>query len=62
MRKDPEAYDRLVNRYRSRVTATVVIDGKVFRGFGRNREAIERALQDQGSQGGEGVGDAGGDR
>ncbi|HEY8393540.1 MAG TPA: glutaredoxin domain-containing protein [Thermaerobacter sp.] len=43
---DPEAYDRLVNRYESRVTATVVIDGRVFRGFGRNREAIARALQD----------------
>lgn len=46
MTRDAEAYDRLVNRYESRVTATVVIDGQVFRGFARNREAIEKALKE----------------
>lgn len=56
MRKDPEAYERLVNRYQSRVTATVVIDGEVFRGFGRNREAIERALEGGASPEGQGAG------
>lgn len=46
MTRDAEAYDRLVNRYESRVTATVVIDGQVFRGFARNRDAIEKALKE----------------
>lgn len=51
VRRDPDAYDRLIHRYQSRVTATVVIGEKVFRGFGRNREAIERALREAGVTG-----------
>lgn len=42
--RDGAAYQRLVQQYDSRVTATVVIDGQVFRGFARHREAIARAL------------------
>ncbi|GAB6875433.1 hypothetical protein JCM13210_01590 [Thermaerobacter litoralis] len=60
MRQDPDAYDRLVHRYQSRVTATVVIDGQVFRGFGRNREAIQRALQGAGRGAAEGTQDGAG--
>ena len=39
----------------------MVIDGKVFRGFGRHREAIERALKGEGQGDGEAAGAGNGD-
>lgn len=40
----------------------MVIDGKVFRGFGRHREAIERALKGEGDGEAAGAGNGDGDR
>lgn len=34
----------LTERYNSRVTATLVIDGEVVRGFQANRAEVERLL------------------
>lgn len=44
IRTDPQALDELKNKWQSRSTATVVIDGVPFAGFQANRSQIEKAL------------------
>lgn len=44
IKSDPQALDELKNKWQSRATATVVIDGVPFRGFQANRSQIEKAL------------------
>jgi glutaredoxin 3 len=41
---DPSAYDELVYKWKSRATATLVIDGEVIRGFQANRGRVEELL------------------
>jgi hypothetical protein len=41
---DPGAYDELVNIWKSRATATLVIDGEVIIGFQANRKLVEELL------------------
>lgn len=41
---DEAALERLVIELESRLLATLVIDGEVFRGFAANRERIEELL------------------
>ena len=41
---DPKARDELVNTWKSRTTATLVIDGEVLRGFQANRQRVEQLL------------------
>jgi hypothetical protein len=41
---DPKAYDELVNKWKSRATATVVIDGEVIIGFEKNRRRVQQLL------------------
>jgi len=41
---DPSAYDELVNTWKSRATATLVIDGEVIIGFQANRQRVEALL------------------
>ncbi len=41
---DPKARDELVNKWQSRTTATLVIDGEVIKGFQANRQRIEQLL------------------
>ncbi|BAS29195.1 glutaredoxin domain-containing protein [Limnochorda pilosa] len=44
IRADEKARRRLVDDLGSRVTATLVIDGEVLRGFGANRQRAEELL------------------
>ena len=44
IRADPSAYDELVNTWKSRATATLVIDGEVIIGFQANRQRVEALL------------------
>lgn len=44
--EDEEALHRVMDEYQSRVTATVVVDGEVFRGFGRHKEEIAALLKE----------------
>jgi hypothetical protein len=41
---DPNAYDELVNHWKSRATATLVIDDEVIIGFQANRKRVEELL------------------
>jgi hypothetical protein len=41
---DPVAFDELVNKWHSRSTATLVIDGEAIIGFNHNRDRIEKLL------------------
>lgn len=41
---DPKAYDELVNKWKSRATATLVIDGEVIIGFEKNRRRVQQLL------------------
>jgi hypothetical protein len=41
---DPNAYDELVNTWKSWATATLVIDGEVIIGFQANRKRVEALL------------------
>jgi hypothetical protein len=44
VKADPKARDELVNKYKSKVTATLVINGEVIRGFQANRKQVEETL------------------
>jgi len=46
IKADPAAMDELVNKWKSRATATLVIDGEVIIGFNRNRQRIEELLSE----------------
>jgi hypothetical protein len=41
---DPKARDELMNKWQSRTTATLVIDGEVLKGFQANRPRVEQLL------------------
>lgn len=41
---NPAAMDELVNKWKSRSTATLVIDGEVIIGFNQNRRRVEKLL------------------
>jgi len=41
---DPQALDKLVNTWKSRATATLVIDREVLIGFQANRKRVEELL------------------
>jgi glutaredoxin len=41
---DPNAYDELVNKWKSRTTATLVIDGEAIIGFREHRQRVEELL------------------
>ena len=41
---DPHAYAELVNQWKSRGTATLVIDGEVLIGFQAHRQRVEALL------------------
>ena len=47
IRADPKAMDELVNKWHSRSTATVVIDGEAIIGFNHNRDRIDKLLSQQ---------------
>ncbi len=44
IKADPNAYDELVKKWKSRSTATLVIDGEVIIGFEKNRKRVEQLL------------------
>jgi glutaredoxin 3 len=41
---DAKARDELVNKWQSRTTATLVIDGEAIKGFQSNRQRVEHLL------------------